>query len=118
MAERNSGSSGTPSSSAVSSSSATQARRCLREVAAQVPRHHVRVAAVLLGVGRRAAEHFGEEQRDVVRMVAAHVGEDGRQDGVVLDAVVEAGGEAVEHRLAADPLVEGRAWRLSLISRV
>jgi hypothetical protein len=66
------------------------------------------VAAVLLGVGGRSAEDLGQELRDVARVVAVHVGEDRREDRVVLDALVETGGEPIEHGLPAEPLVECR----------
>ena len=68
----------------------------LREVPVEVLLDHVRMAAVLLGIGRRAAEDFREEGGDVSGMVGAHVGEERRKQRVVLHVLVEARGQAVQ----------------------
>ena len=69
---------------------------------------HVRVSAMRGRVLRRPAQHFGQECGDMLRVFAIHVGEDRGEDFVVVHALIEACGQAVEGVEATGPLVEGR----------
>src|SRR2546427_5363269 len=51
-------------------------------------------------------ENFGEKQGDMVRMVAAHLGEDRSKNRVVLDALVETAHQTIQGRHAAQPFEE------------
>ena len=65
-------------------------------MAIEVSLDHVGVATVPFGVRGRAAEHFGEERGHVARMVSPHVCENQREQGVVLDVLVEPRGQTVQ----------------------
>lgn len=52
---------------------------------ADVFRHHVRVAAVLLGVRLRAAEGLTQPGRDALGMIGGHIGKERLQQGVLGD---------------------------------
>ena len=67
---------------------------------------HVRVAAVLLRIGRWTAKDLAEPEGDVVRMILREVGEHGAEDRIGADAPVEGAGQPVERFGAPGPFVE------------
>ena len=67
---------------------------------------HRGVSAVLLGVGRWSAEHLGQPDRHVVRVLLPDVSEDRGQHRVGMDTPVEHLGQPVERGHAARPLEE------------
>jgi hypothetical protein len=116
-AERNSGSSGRPASSAARLSSEAEPKPLLgRDRKPAVVREHALIAAELLGVAHGTAEHLRPPGGDVRTVVLAHpVGEEARGEQIVaLDAVVEAIHQPPDRRLSAGPLVQARGWILGL----
>jgi hypothetical protein len=71
------------------------------DAAAEVLADHGGVSAVVGGVIGRATEDLGDEGGDVLEMLLRHVGEEGSEQRVGGDLLVEAVDEAVEDFVAA-----------------
>ncbi len=78
----------------------------LGQMLAKMFAQHRGVAAALAAVARRAAEHLGDEVRDMLRMGRIHPREQRRQQGVLRHPLIEHLGQALECRHAASPLVQ------------
>lgn len=108
-AERNSGSSGSPASSAARLSKRGEAEALIRgdPEPAMVARHAL-VPTQLLGVMRRAAEHLappGGDMRTV--LLADPAGEEWREQLVAFDPVVQGVDQLPECNVTSGPLMQG-----------
>jgi hypothetical protein len=68
--------------------------------------NHVRMPTVARGVLGWPTKDFSQKGRDVLGVLAGHVGKERGEYCVVSDSLVEASGQAIQGVYAAEPFVE------------